>query len=1180
MYWNRFGSFCLLLAVIIIGNLGLSGCASVNNFETSGEIVVDRPEVFTRERLLTRRYDELQWLEKKLAFDSLDTRFQGYQDVRLLNQFLSKQTASFDPLKGLAGAQQDQQLKNLTRQNEIANLNQQIEVINLQNQIEKLKAGEGVSSGGDGDNSVGVTKEDLAQTKKEIVEELTQKIKEKGETPTKETKTGVFISKENGKLELTPMPSDGPKQTEAKLSHLDQLRDELAYRNAVQAAMRENELDDTHDLQGMTLYTLKFDMTVQPGDNTNKYGKLHFKVKNASKKNLSKKFNKILKLVDTLGNALIPIARPKQNGANLSGESSLSKRKQTKIEDNSMTLKELIKEYNGKAEIGYAVSHVLKPLNNILDPQADYKKRLIQLEQVVRHISELKSRKVDLLDEIIRLLMEETKDNADEQKALEGIQNFLENNVSVKSQWEIVKGIVKNLNPNEIEARVNEILWFEKWLVDLETQMNQDLLDMQNKYDESKFDEWEKRELIRDVASLNLPENENFKKNPSLDVRKLWAGEDEDSLERRSYKKMLAYVVKFRYERIFLNTGLTNIKIGEPKLSEIADDGYFLLSIDKLSSSDLEAMMIDVKERVTNNTLENQWFVYSIEPKESAQNISDVAAIEKLRNYALSLSGMIPNSGINIDSYNESLMRSQSFLHAIKRQPLAVGYIKGQDEFGWLLGPKFHIKEKQVRNFWSSNWGIFGLLEQFLVGDLFRSNEQVEYRHTPVQHSYQVTLAVPAWWTSLKIETESSWLDRDGRLDGLAGTQRNEYIVTLPADTSGFTRALFHTVVRPRPVIHLNGAGNPGGGLFLVKAGEPADILVRGKDLWRNPQVFVGSQKADTVSILHDMGGLLAHFNKIKNPPSKVKGANPKKNLTVITSNGPAVLPGGVEILPEEKKVSPPSVRVLSNYVVGKEDESKDIVINLDSGKPLPKLTEYKLRVRPKSEFDLLWADVGAPVDVSERNGMLELKFNFKLVKWIWSSKYTNKSSFLEMDLQFRTHPALAFKSILEKGIGTIAYFKEKKNRQPQLKSKKIKYSTIETGGSEKKIIGIKLADQKFSLVFNLSELMFKAYPKLMEILKGKKEFQVVFAISGKEPFDLTLGGSSIELESLKEDKEGKLTLTWGLNQTINGKSEKGFKELFDALLGKGDHKFDLKIKAGGGSEVVPIDGSLTFAKE
>src|SRR5260370_22929272 len=50
-----------------------------------------------------------------------------------------------------------------------------------------------------------------------------------------------------------------------QLTAQEQFRDRLAYRDAVSAVMREKELDDTHDRAGMTLYTLKFDLSVLPG---------------------------------------------------------------------------------------------------------------------------------------------------------------------------------------------------------------------------------------------------------------------------------------------------------------------------------------------------------------------------------------------------------------------------------------------------------------------------------------------------------------------------------------------------------------------------------------------------------------------------------------------------------------------------------------------------------------------------------------------------------------------------------------------------------------------------------------------------------------------------------------------------------------------------------------------------
>jgi hypothetical protein len=53
-------------------------------------------------------------------------------------------------------------------------------------------------------------------------------------------------------------------------SSVDQFNDQMAFRDAVSAVIREKELDDTHDLYGRTIYTLKFDSALLPGDASNR----------------------------------------------------------------------------------------------------------------------------------------------------------------------------------------------------------------------------------------------------------------------------------------------------------------------------------------------------------------------------------------------------------------------------------------------------------------------------------------------------------------------------------------------------------------------------------------------------------------------------------------------------------------------------------------------------------------------------------------------------------------------------------------------------------------------------------------------------------------------------------------------------------------------------------------------
>ena len=85
--------------------------------------------------------------------------------------------------------------------------------------------------------------------------------------------------------------------------------------------------------------------------------------------------------------------------------------------------------------------------------------------------------------------------------------------------------------------------------------------------------------------------------------------------------------------------------------------------------------------------LQRSPYVYAVEPKEYAQNISDVGAREELKNYILSLAATIPQaSGLSAKAYAEKLDQSQTLLHGITRRPLAVGYVNGDAEFGWMFG--------------------------------------------------------------------------------------------------------------------------------------------------------------------------------------------------------------------------------------------------------------------------------------------------------------------------------------------------------------------------------------------------------------------------------------------------------------------------------------------------------------
>ena len=72
-------------------------------------------------------------------------------------------------------------------------------------------------------------------------------------------------------------------------------------------------------------------------------------------------------------------------------------------------------------------------------------------------------------------------------------------------------------------------------------------------------------------------------------------------------------------------------------------------------------------------------------------------------------------------------------------------------------------------------------------------------------------------------------------------------------------------------------------------------LLIRGRELWRNPAVIVGSTPADTVDLLPDMRGVIAHF---KSMPTTY---GPQADLRVVTSFGVDTLEKSVRIISPEK---------------------------------------------------------------------------------------------------------------------------------------------------------------------------------------------------------------------------------------------------------------------------------------
>jgi hypothetical protein len=216
-----------------------------------------------------------------------------------------------------------------------------------------------------------------------------------------------------------------------------------------------------------------------------------------------------------------------------------------------------------------------------------------------------------------------------------------------------------------------------------------------------------------------------------------------------------------------------------------------------------------------------------------------------------------------------------------------VGYVDGGQKFGWIFGPRFEIGPDQ-----RSGW----------IGRLFEigPDPKPKFSHTTVQRSVQASLVVPGWTRSLKINYKTFWIDTDGnsRL-----VESGAFSVKLPGDYAAITQKLLAPSGERRipfiePPLGINGQQR----VVRLQAGKPGDILIRGRHLWRNPKVFIGGQSAKTVTVLPDMNGLSAHFDSITIPANK---SQENFDLSVVTSEGIATLPGAVEIFTDMNRSQP-----------------------------------------------------------------------------------------------------------------------------------------------------------------------------------------------------------------------------------------------------------------------------------
>ncbi len=680
---------------------------------------------------------------------------------------------------------------------------------------------------------------------------------------------------EAGAGDLPASATTSPALPGTRVSPIDHFRDVLAYREEVRNEIIQNQLDDRHDLDGNTLYRCKFDVTLVPGPQTRASAIVQVSVKGS---------------FGTLDYE--PSASTIPGGAYL----DLA---QAQHEDN--------------ATIRIAFDETIGTIAKIHGPQGLDDRTLKSLgrafEQWQAHLVQDLQKKSEDFDGTLT-----EKDHKDGSLRDE-IQSSVEQGLYWASDYD---------QPEEITAKIGEHLGQEgaggidDYLRLLEeAQTNPSLRNMLLISDANRLPDGDL--LVKFLLSKRELQPTVEKASPYLTI----------TLPSAQYPQCTATEVEFQVMSSGLSQGWkeTNGQWGQVEESDedfavrvATHDETVAASFDSLVREiegalsevgespfvrlDREARTIALRlgflafvERLRANKA--SVYTYAVTPRESAQRISSLSEGRDSLQTMIGLSALAGSTGL-ATSINQ-LNQRDAQIGAIERQPLVVGFVGGHaaDEgvFGWVLGPRFEVAEQ--------------------------SKGGVGFRHVPAQHSLAAILSAPAWWPEMEVSIRTYWLDEDGnRLDSRGkviesvqdGTPNesippdNVWTVSLPAGAQDLSDLLIGgaDTRAKKPSFDFED-----GAKVHLTAGTKASIVIPGTHLWRSTVVTLGGETASAITVLPNMNGIIATFDKVPTPPDwKIDGSKPLTEqpykdleLTVWTSEGKDSVKGVVLLYrqPEDK---------------------------------------------------------------------------------------------------------------------------------------------------------------------------------------------------------------------------------------------------------------------------------------
>ncbi len=169
--------------------------------------------------------------------------------------------------------------------------------------------------------------------------------------------------------------------------------------------------------------------------------------------------------------------------------------------------------------------------------------------------------------------------------------------------------------------------------------------------------------------------------------------------------------------------------------------------------------------------------------------------------------------------------------------------------------------------------------------------------HAPSHQSLSALISLPSWWHRIHLTTSTNWLNQDND-NNKVQSEKNSYYVDLPTNYEHLEATMLEKQQRaPELMTTMLDPIN-------LTACRPGAIVIPGERLWRSSVVTLGHQAADEISVLPNMKGIIARFNIVENQMSiaenrrgdqeegvKDTGYEIKRKVRVWTSQGMTLLP-------------------------------------------------------------------------------------------------------------------------------------------------------------------------------------------------------------------------------------------------------------------------------------------------